>query len=128
MQALCRPLLITKRQQEELRLGGAVGQPNLMTSQEFDSFCVNGVFFLGRGSPSHTLHHFYRSDVIQDNSLSSRCPPHHHPPSPFNTHFLFSFSPPCSADDDSDERVGRDLRLQHAPYGRRQRPAHNPDE
>ena len=75
MQALCRPLLITKRQQEELRLGGAVGQPNLMTSQAFASFCVNGVFFLGRGSPSHTLHHFYRSDVIQDNSLSSRCPP-----------------------------------------------------
>ena len=31
-----------------MRVGGVtvVGQPNLMTSQEFDSFCVNGVFFL----------------------------------------------------------------------------------
>jgi len=53
LQALCRPLLITKRQQEELRVDGVtvVGQPNLMTSKEFDSFCVNGVFFLARGCP-----------------------------------------------------------------------------
>ena len=56
-------------------MGGVtvVGQPNLMTSQEFDNFCVNGVFFLARGSPSHTLHHFYRSHLVQDNRL--RCPP-----------------------------------------------------
>ena len=45
--------MITKRQQEELRVDGVtvVGQPNLMTSKEFDSFCVNGVFFLARGCP-----------------------------------------------------------------------------
>jgi hypothetical protein len=103
-----------------------VGQPNLMTSQEFDNFCVNGVFFLARGSPSHTLHHFYRSHLVQDNSL--RCPPP--PPAlPFsckNT-FLFSFSAPCSAGDDSDEYGPPPVVAPPPGNGGRQRPAYNPD-
>ena len=51
-QVLSRPLLISKRQQDTLALDGMVGDLNLMTSQDFDNYCVNGTFYLARGHPS----------------------------------------------------------------------------
>ena len=51
-QVLSRPLLISKRQQDTLALDAIVGDLNLMTSQDFDNYCVNGTFYLARGYPS----------------------------------------------------------------------------
>ncbi len=74
-------------------MGGTFGDCNLMTSQEFDNFCINGMFFLARGSPGHTLHHFYRSDLIQDDSVSNKCSP----PLLLSKHIV---SAHCSDDED----------------------------
>jgi hypothetical protein len=50
-QILSRSLVISKRQQEALKLNNITGEPNLMTSHDFDTYCVNDTFYLGRGPP-----------------------------------------------------------------------------
>ena len=77
-QVLSRPLLISKRQQDTLALDAIVGDLNLMTSQDFDNYCVNGTFYLARGYPSSSS-----SRLAADFESSSRfcCPSHSHAPS-----------------------------------------------
>jgi hypothetical protein len=72
--------MISKRQQDALALDGIVGDLNLMTSQDFDNYCVNGTFYLARGYPSNKIIHSLHSDFASSRFGRFRpshitCPP-----------------------------------------------------
>ena len=114
-QVLSRTLLVSKRQQEALKVNCITGELNLMTSQELDNYCVNDTFYLARGSIrlAEGDFPFWRDFHRGSSENSDKCPP------PLS---IFLHPPPTNAVghpqtllSDDDESSGSDEFYQ--PYG-----------